>query len=117
MSVRVKGRVRNVEIGSKHLYIFEMVGPKVRFEGLKIISEEGGVKIRKRFSKETEFVPFSKLAERNQAWRRVNGRDVLFTFTETGLLINVKGDRGTREIPFEQLHNFGRNQPLLIEKK
>ena len=110
---RVFGRARNVEVGEKFLYTFEMVKDRYSFDEKKLIL--GGVRFKRIRSREWTLVTFATIAEGNRMTRDVEGWPVSFVLGESGLEVRVKGEGGKRTIPFDILANLGSRQPLLLK--
>lgn len=108
----VHGRVKNVEVGDRHLYTFEMYRPKPDLKAGKVVS--GGVRYRRRHGRGWKTVDFSAIAEGCAKTYRVDGRDVEFLLTDGGLSVAVKGEGGPRLVPFSTLADFGRRQGTLL---
>ncbi len=109
----VHGRARNVEVGAKHLYQFEMSKGSIVYEGAKPVYKEGGVRYKAKHTSEWKFVPFSRIAEGMETWRDVGGTRVCFTLAETGLEVKRSRTSPPRTIEYAALANFGRKQPEL----
>ncbi len=115
MSVRrVRGRVRNVEVGDRHLFTFEMRAPKYDLKAKTL--DAGGVRFKRVRSRQWSGVTFQQIAERDEAWRRVAGRDVKAEFTDAGLKVTVRGEGGSTVIPWTTVASFGKRQQVMFKE-
>jgi len=107
------GQVKNVEIG-KALFNFAM--SKDRYDKKGEIEAKGGVTFKQRCKgrKHAKFVSFEQLAEAGAMEVNMSGEDWLFLLTKQGLQVKRKGEKNRRVIPFAELFNSSRRQPLLF---
>ena len=112
-----QGRVKNVEV-NKGLFTFELARPRYERKTGELKSA-GGLTFKQKGKRKNKAVTLSFEQIANGGATEVDlygGEKWQFLLTEKGLQVRRKGEKNRRVIPYEELCNSSRRQPLLFSE-